>query len=95
MTIDPINDPVVMSCPIEINFAYEDIPIDFNWTVDDPDVEELNDGFGFLWISIESENGTFYFDITETPHFIQYEGLRHIEEFLIYYLFRVPCALQC
>ena len=71
MTINPINDAVIITCLTDRNIAYEDIPIDFNWTVDDPDVDEDN---GFLLISIQSKNGTFYFEHPETPSFIQQQG---------------------
>ena len=69
--VEAINDPVQISCPTGTVTGYENIPLSFNWTVNDPDV---NDNDGFIWVSIQSINGTFYFDITKTPTFIQTNG---------------------
>ena len=71
ITVNAINDPVVVACPEAMGSGFEDTPVDFNWTVEDPDSDE---NAGYLWISIEALNGTFYFDIAQTPPFIQYEG---------------------
>lgn len=62
---------MIITCPSNSILAYQNIPIQFNWTVNDPD---SNDNNGHIWLLIESINGSFYFEITTTPSFIQIEG---------------------